>query len=84
MLFVIVQINSDGVKAVLRLWRIIANIYIMNSRGELMNGGPPGWWLDEETKPPFRKNKIIMLQNVTQNLRLGQIFWNDLSKGKCS
>jgi hypothetical protein len=56
-------------------------IYIMSSLGELIKGGLPDWWLNEGTKPPYRK-KISMLQNVTQSPGLGQIFWNDLSKGK--
>jgi len=66
MIFVIVPINCDSVKAVLRLWQIIT-IYIMSSRGELVEGGPSDWWLNEGTKLPHRK-KISMLQNVTQDL----------------
>jgi len=39
----------------------------MSSRGELVEGGPSDWWLNEGTKLPHRK-KISMLQNVTQDL----------------
>jgi len=83
MLFVTVPLNSDSVKAVLRLWQIIANIYNEQSRR-----ADEGWSsrlvVERGGQTSAPKKKISKLQNVTQVLGLGQIFWNDLKKGKWS
>ena len=57
-----VETKSYG-KNLFFLWSNSPNFWvaprIMSSRGELTKGGPPDWWLNEDTIPPHRKYQHV-------------------------